>query len=167
MSAIEKWEVPKTVSQMRAFLGFINYYSSYIPQYAHTAARLMEKLKVGREAGKKGSKVRITWDEEDQKAFEELREKLCSGLQLQIVNPDKPFILRVDASTFAVGGVLEQLKDDEDKTRIPTVEDVRAGKTMAVAFMSRKLTKGQRKWVTRELETYAIILALTKWESLI
>ena len=88
--------------------------------------------------------MRITWDEEDQQAFEELREKLCSGLQLQIVNPDKPFILRVDASQFAVGGVLEQLKDDEDKTRIPTAEDVRAGKTMPVAFMSRKLTEGQK-----------------------
>ena len=53
LSAIEKWEVPKTVSQLRAFLGFINYYSIYIPHYAQSAARLMEKLKVGREAGKK------------------------------------------------------------------------------------------------------------------
>ena len=33
--------------------------------------------------------------------------------------------------------------------------------------MSRKLTKGQRNWVPREQETYAIILALQKWESCI
>ena len=31
--------------------------------------------------------------------------------------------------------------------------------------MSRKLTEGQRKWVPREQETYAIICALQKWES--
>ena len=31
--------------------------------------------------------------------------------------------------------------------------------------MCRKLAEGQRKWTPRELETYAIILALQKWES--
>ena len=36
---------------------------------------------------------------------------------------------------------------------------------MPVAFMSRKLTKTQRNWITREQETYAIIMALEKWKS--
>ena len=38
-------------------------------------------------------------------------------------------------------------------------------RTIPVAFVSRELTEGQRKWTPRELETYAIILALPKWES--
>ena len=53
-------------------------------------------------------------------AFEEIKNKLCSGLSLQCVNPDKPFILRVDASKYAVGAVLEQLETED---RIPTPED--------------------------------------------
>ena len=73
LSAIEKWEVPKTISQLRAFLGFVKYYSAYIPQYAQHAAKLMDKLKVGRDQGKKGSKVPITWDEEDQLRSDELK----------------------------------------------------------------------------------------------
>ena len=81
---------------------------------------------------------------------------------LQRVNPDKPFVLRVDASRYAVGGTLEQLVDEDRK---PTAQDVLDKKTVPVAFMSRKLTHGQRNWVPREQETYAIILALQKWES--
>ena len=52
-----------------------------------------------------------------------------------------------------------------DEERSPTVEVVRAKKTVPVAFMSRKLTGSQRNWVPREQETYAINLALQKWES--
>ena len=87
---------------------------------------------------------------------------MCSGLVLQRVNPDKPFILRADSSGYAVGATLEQLLDED---RAPTVEDVRAKKTAPVAFLSRKLTGNQRNWVPREQETYAIILALEKWDT--
>ena len=59
LRAIEKWEVPRTVTALRAFLGFTNYYSSYIKDYANIVARLMEKLKVPRDVGKKGSKAVI------------------------------------------------------------------------------------------------------------
>ena len=45
---------------------------------------------------------------DDQKAFEEIKMVLCSKLILQRVNPDKPFVLRVDASRYAVGATLEQ-----------------------------------------------------------
>ena len=78
------------------------------------------------------------------------------------MNPDKPFVLRVDASGYAVGATLEQLPDSD---KMPTAEDAIKGKTVPVAFLSRKLTISQRNWVPREQETYAIILALLKWET--
>ena len=46
LRAIEKWELPKTVTALRAFLGFTNFYSSYVRDYARVVTRLMEKLKV-------------------------------------------------------------------------------------------------------------------------
>lgn len=106
--------------------------------------------------------MRIAWDGEDQKAFYQIKARLCSNLSLQRVNPDKTFVLRVDASGYAIGASLDQLMDED---RMPTVEDVRAKKTVPIAFLSRKLTEGQRKWVPREPETYAIIMALHKWQS--
>ena len=130
--------------------------------YAQVAARLQDKLKVPRDIGKKGSKKKIEFDQADLEAFEELKRRLVSGLTLQRVNPDKPFVLRVDASGYAVGATLEQLREGDER---PTPEDVINKKTIPVAFMSRKLAEGQRKWTPRELETYAIILALQKWES--
>ena len=162
LMAIEKWEVPKTISELRAFLRFTNYYSTYIHEYAKIVACLQDKLKVSRADGKKGSKVKITWTPEDQTAFDEVRQRLCSKLVLQSVNPNKPFVLRVDASKYAVGATLEQLEGED---RMPTANYVKEKKTVPVAFMSRKLTPGQRNWVPREQETYAIILALQKWES--
>ena len=157
LRAIEKWEIPTTITALRAFLGFTNYYNTYIHMYAEVAARLQDKLKVPRDVGKKGSKKRIEFDEDDVKAFEELKKRLCSSLSLQRVDPDKPFVLRVDASGYAVGASLEQLKEGDGK---PTTQDVMDKKTVPVAFMSRKLTISQRNWTPRELETYAIILAL-------
>ena len=48
------------------------------------------------------------------------------------------------------------------------MEDVAHGKTAPVGFMSRKLTQGQKDhWTPREKETYAIFLALRKWETVI
>ena len=119
-------------------MGFTNYYAVYIHNYAQIVAPLQDKLKVPRAEGKKGSKKKIEWTPEDMEAFEEIKRKLVSRLELQRVNPDRPFVLRVDASRYAVGATLEQLLDEE---RAPTIEDVRARKTVPVAFMSRKLAK--------------------------
>ena len=71
-------------------------------------------------------------------------------LELELIDPDAPFILRCDASEYAVGAALEQ----------PTSN----GGTRPVGFFSRKLTTGQIKtWSPREKETYAIVEALKKW----
>ena len=112
--------------------------------------------------GKKCSNFKISWDSEDQFAFEDIKGRLCSNLILQRVNPDRPYVLRVDARTYAVGASLEQLVDDD---RRPTVEDVVAKRTVPVPFLSRKLASNHRNWTPREIETYAIILALQKWET--
>ena len=66
------------------------------------------------------------------------------------MDPDKGFVLRTDASDYAVGAVLEQIRDD--------------GSHVPVAFWSRILAEGQRRtWTAREKETYAIVCALRKW----
>ena len=58
LRAIEKWEVPRNISELRAFLGFTNYYAIYIPDYARLVAKMQDKLKVPRDIGKKAVKQR-------------------------------------------------------------------------------------------------------------
>ena len=52
----QKWELPRTVTQLRGFLGLDNYYSSYVPHYAEMAAPLMAKLQLNRVDGKKAQR---------------------------------------------------------------------------------------------------------------
>ena len=79
------------------------------------------------------------------------------------MRPDQPFISRVDASNRAIGAALEQF--DEETHEMPTSEEVKTRKQVSVAFCSRKLTPGQLKWTPRGKETYAVVLALSKWAS--
>jgi hypothetical protein len=73
---LEKWTLPTTITAMRGLLGFCNHHSAYVPKYAELAAALDDKLKVGREKGKKGSKEPVRWTDEDVKAFETLKKTL-------------------------------------------------------------------------------------------
>ena len=79
-----------------------------------------------------------------------MKQALLSAVGLHFVDPDRGFVLRTDASDYAVGAVLEQVLDD--------------GRHRAVAFWSRVLAKGPiRTWTPREKEVYAIVMALRKW----
>ena len=80
--AIQKWELPITVTQLRGFLGLTNYYSGYVPHYATYAGPLMEKLKLNRHDGKKGSVKVLKWSEADKECFEELKKKLAEELEV-------------------------------------------------------------------------------------
>ena len=69
---------------------------------------------------------------------------------LFLINPDKGFLLRTDASDYALSAVLEQVGED--------------GSHVPVAFWRSFLAEGHRRtWMARERETYAIICAFCKW----
>ena len=101
-----------------------------------------------RHEGKKGSQKKVKWNEKALQAFVDVKKALTQELELFQMDPSKPFILRTDASRYAIGAVLSQIFDGEERP---------------VAFHSRKLTASQRNWTPREQETYAIIMALKKW----
>ena len=118
--------------------------------YAELSGPLHKMLQVGKFDGRKGSKKKLAWTPEAEDAFSRLKERLLGQLGLFLVDPDKGFVLRTDASDYAVGAVLEQIRDD--------------GSHVPVAFWSRILAEGQRRtWTAREKETYAIVCALRKW----
>ena len=150
VAAIEHWEKPKTLSELKAYLRLCNYYSGYIKMYAEYAAPMRAMLKGNREETKKGSKKALVWNEESDGAFEGMKHALLSAVGLHLVDPDQGFVLRTDASNYAISAVLEQVLDD--------------GRHVPVAFWSRVLAEGQRQtWTPCEKEAYAIVMALKKW----
>ena len=59
--AMEKWPIPTTVTSLRAFLGFVNHFHQYIPEYAELAASLQDKLKLPRLLGKKDPHTQLNF----------------------------------------------------------------------------------------------------------
>lgn len=49
--AIEEWEVPKSVTELRSFLGLVNDYRRFISRYSNRAAPLTDLLKKDRPLG--------------------------------------------------------------------------------------------------------------------
>ena len=75
MEAVKTWTIPKTITDVRSFLGFTNYYRRFIKDYAKVA-RPLNALISGGNATKK--KSLIEWSNDCQKAFDELK-KLCTS----------------------------------------------------------------------------------------
>ena len=112
LASLHHWEKPQTISELRSFMGFCNYYSGYVRMYAELSGPLHRMLQVGKFDGRKGNKKKLAWAPEAEDAFNRLEERLLGQLGLFLVDPDKGFVLRTDASDYAVGAVLEQVRDD-------------------------------------------------------
>ena len=142
---------PKTVTQLRAFLGCCNYYHEFLPLYAKYSGPLRGLLKVGKVEGKKGSQVKLKWTLECEEAFTGLKEALANVVTLKTPRLDgRPFYIRTDASGFAIGATIEQVDDE--------------GHHHPLAFWSRQPTTRQRNWSPRKQEPYAILCALRRYE---
>ena len=110
LASLHQWEKPQTISELRSFMGFCNYYSGYVRMYAELSGPLHKMLQVCKFDGRKGSKKKLAWIPEAKDAFSRLKERLLGHLGLFLVDPDKAFVLRTDASDHAVGAVLEQIR---------------------------------------------------------
>lgn len=93
--------------QLRRFLGFVGYYSKFIPNFASVASPLTECLK-------KNQPNRLQWGPPQMQAFEWLRRSLSGELVLQYPDFDLPFVLHTDASGTGLGTVLSQCKDGKE-----------------------------------------------------
>ena len=105
VEAVKNWTVPKTVTDVRSFLGFTNHYRRFIKGYANVA-RPLNLLVSGDNANRK--KALIEWTEECQIVFDKLKELCTSTPVLAYANYKKPFQLQTDASDLGLGAVLYQ-----------------------------------------------------------
>ena len=87
------------------------------------------------------------WKEEHQKAFEELKEKITSQSVLALPRREGKFRVEIDASGYAIGGVLSQKQD---------------GKWKPIAFLSRTMQPAERNYKIYNKELLAIVEALIK-----
>ena len=94
------------------------------------------------------SKKEWKWEEEHQKAFEELKEKITSQLVLSLPKREGKFRVETDTSGHAIGGVLFQEQDRKWKP---------------IAFSSRMIQPAERNYKIYNKELLTIVEALAKW----
>lgn len=145
IATIRDYQPPKTLKQLRSFLGLAGYYRKFIQNYATITKPLTIHLKGenGLVKANKSSKIEIKLDQAGIEAFE--RVKILLQEKVELYQPDytKPFELTTDASNFAIGAVLSQ-------DRHP------------VTFISRTLNSTEQNYATNEKEILAIVWALQK-----
>ncbi|XP_010418861.1 PREDICTED: uncharacterized protein LOC104704475 [Camelina sativa] len=92
---------PKTVKDIRSFLGHAGFYRRFIKDFSKIARPLTRIL---------CKETEFNFDEDCLKAFKEIKVALISAPIVQAPNWDLPFEIMCDASDFAVGAVLGQKK---------------------------------------------------------
>jgi hypothetical protein len=80
---------PKSVHQIRSFLGLAGYYHRFIPDFSRISKPMTELLRKG---------VKFVWSEECDQAFHTLRKHLTSAPVLTQPDMSKPFEVFCDAS---------------------------------------------------------------------
>jgi len=140
VKAILDWPVPRTVKQVQSFLGFANFYRRFIQDYSAKVKPLT--MLTQKDLG-------YSWGLDQQQAFDMLKQSFTTAPILQMPDFSRPFIVEVDASDFATGGILSQ-RDDE-------------GILHPVAFRSQSLSPAERNYEIFDKELLAIIQALEEW----
>ncbi|XP_057684821.1 uncharacterized protein LOC130911119 [Corythoichthys intestinalis] len=151
IEAVTTWPMPTNLKTLQSFLGFCGYYRRFIQRYAEIVRPLTELTKgyaPTQKSKKKApdpNKVYLKesepfgerWNKSCTDAFHKIIHCLTHAPVLAFANPQKPYILHVDASLKGLGAVLYQ--------EYP--EGLRP-----VAFASRKLSASERNYAIHQLE---------------
>ena len=142
VSAVKQFPKPSSVTQLRQFLGLVNFCHRFIPNCAHLSHPLHLFLN---NLPKSRSKQPSNWTEEASAAFQSAKDVLASATLLNYPQPNAPINLMVDASNTAVGAVLQQQVKNS---------------WQPVSFFSRSLSPRKRKYSIFDRELLATFLAV-------
>ena len=146
IEAVSKWPTPKTVYDVRSFLGFVRYYRRFIKNFSRITKPIREVI-IGLENQSKrtAKKTYIELSDAADAAFEHLKTMCVSTPILAYPDYQLPFTLHTDSSTDGLGAVLYQKQD---------------GKLRVIAYASRSVSKAESNYPAHKLEFLALKLAV-------
>lgn len=135
---------PTNTTELKSFLGLVNYYGKFIPQLSTIEAPLNRLL---------NKDVQWSWGTAQRNAFQILKQQLMSAEVLVHYNPELPLILSCDASPYGVGAVLAHRMND--------------GTERPVAFASRSLAPAEKNYSQLDREGLSVIFGVKKFHQYI
>ena len=137
IEAIKNIATPKSIRDVRKFVGMVNYYRDMWIRQSDTLAPLTKLC---------SKSAKFIWKEEQEKAFNTMKKTLCRETILAYPDFSKPFDIHTDASHTQLGAVISQNK-------------------RPIAFYSRKLSDAQTRYTTTERELLAIVESLEEFRN--
>ncbi|KAI3670853.1 hypothetical protein L1987_87495 [Smallanthus sonchifolius] len=135
IETVVKWNVPKTPTEVRSFLGLAGYYRKFIKDFSKLATPLTKLTRRG---------VKFAWGPDQESAFQELKKRLTEAPVLTLPEGTEDLVVYSDASYLGLGCVLMQ-----------------RGKV--IAYASRQLKTHEMNYPTHDLELAVVVFALKLW----
>ena len=135
---------PQNVTELKSFLGLVQYYQKFLPNLANTLAPLHGLLK---------KHVHWAWTSKEDDAFQRVKCHLASCKLLAHYDPKLPINLACDASPYGVGAVLSHVMPD--------------GSEKPVAYASRSLASAEKNYSQLDKEALAIIFGVKRFHQYI
>ena len=126
------WPIPKSLTEIKSFLGLARYYRRFLQDFTRIAAPLTKLLRKGE---------KYIWTEECNVAFETLKEKLITAPILKTPSGIGRIVIYSDASGSRLGCVLME-------------------HGLVIAYASAQLKPHERNYPTHDLKLAAVIFAL-------
>ncbi|XP_062558126.1 uncharacterized protein K02A2.6-like [Armigeres subalbatus] len=139
LSTIDKAKSPQNETELKAYLGLINYYNKFIPNMSSNLRCLYNLLK---------KDEKYLWTKECEDSFQQSKKSLLTANILDFYDPAKPLVVVTDASSYGLGGVLAQISDGVEKP---------------VCFTSFSLNTAQKKYPILHLEALALVCVIKKF----
>ena len=143
VKVVKEYPVPKSIENVRSFIGFTGFYRQFIEGYSRIALPLTAMFKKG---------AKFIWTTTEQHAFETLRDKLLNEPILKYPDYNKQFFVASDASKKSIGAVLLQ---DYNGIKKP------------ISYASRLMTSAEKNYNVTSTEALALIYGLKKFRNII
>ncbi|XP_041651122.1 uncharacterized protein K02A2.6-like [Cheilinus undulatus] len=140
VKAIMEAPAPTNVTELKSYLGLLNYYNKFLPNLATLLAPLHELLR---------QDVKWTWKQKQEEAFQRSKALLHSAQVLVHYSADRELILSCDASPYGVGAVLSHVMED--------------GSEKPLGFMSRTLSPAETRYSQLDKEGLAVIFGIQRF----
>ena len=138
--AIVEMEAPKTLKELRRFMGMANQLGKFSPKLAECSQPLRELL---------SPRKAWAWGPAQEIAFKNVKEELTKPTVLALYDPNSKTKIRADASAYGLGAVLLQYQEGED--------------WKPIAYASKSMTETKKRYSQIEKEALALVWACEKF----